>query len=114
MEFAVLYFNTQTFYPINKPRLLIIWIVKPCTWSWNHLSRLQRNAKDRFLFKPVLAEGLAVETQLRDIVVQERVIILFRDNSPGLTPEGECLSPGEGNFRNVSCVAFYFALRQCH
>jgi len=70
------------------------------------------------LLKPASAEGLAVdrdiietyrEMQLRDIVVEIH-IPLFRANSPGLTPEGRCLSPGKGNFRNGRCVASYVSL----
>lgn len=59
-------------YLMNKLRLLIIWFAKACTWSWNHLNWLQRNAEDRFLLKSSSAERLVVERerQLRDIVVE--------------------------------------------
>ena len=53
----------------------------------------------------------------RDIVERyscrvEIYIPLLRANSPGLTPEGRCLSPGKGNFRNGRRVASYFSLRE--
>lgn len=62
VEFAVLYFNTHTFYPMNKASPLIMWLAKACTQSWSHPSCLQRNAGDRLLLTFASAEGVAVES----------------------------------------------------